>query len=206
MADQPLTQDEARLAEILTAPKQRRFVIAYVDNGGNGTQAAISAGYSERSAASTASRMLKDAKIQAAIVAYSRKKAVVAGENKETILSRMVNRANLDVRDYFVVVPVVDDQGQPVLGAGGIPLATEEMKRFNDLTPEQGARIKKLSWNQHGPVLEFHDPSQADRDIAQLMGYNKTEGASLDAEDAAQLIAAALDRMDDLDHSSGTSE
>ena len=45
-------------------PKQQRFVAAYIANGGNGTQAAIEAGYAPRSAAPTACEMLKMSKIR----------------------------------------------------------------------------------------------------------------------------------------------
>lgn len=45
--------------------RQRRFVLEYVKNGGNGTEAAIAAGYSPRSAAVQASRMLNLDKVQA---------------------------------------------------------------------------------------------------------------------------------------------
>lgn len=51
--------------------RQKRFVLEYLRNGGNGTEAAISAGYSERSAAVQASRMLNDDKI----LAYKRAQA-----------------------------------------------------------------------------------------------------------------------------------
>lgn len=40
--------------------RQKKFVLEYLRNGGNGQQAAISAGYSPRSAAVQASRMLND--------------------------------------------------------------------------------------------------------------------------------------------------
>jgi hypothetical protein len=45
-------------------PKQQRFVACYIANGGNGTQAAIEAGYAPRSAAVTASEMLKMEKVR----------------------------------------------------------------------------------------------------------------------------------------------
>ena len=51
--------------------RQQRFVLEYLKNGGNGTEAAISAGYSRRSAAAQASRMLNDDKI----LAYKRAQA-----------------------------------------------------------------------------------------------------------------------------------
>jgi phage terminase small subunit len=47
--------------------KQIRFVEEYIRNGGNGKQAAISAGYSENTAESQASRMLRKVKVQNAL-------------------------------------------------------------------------------------------------------------------------------------------
>lgn len=201
----PITEDEASLVELLRSPKRRKFVLYYVDNGGNATQAALSAGYSEKSAHVEGSRLLRDDKVRAAIRRYSQATAAVAGENRNTILDRMINRARFDIRDYFETVPIVDEHGNPRLGAGNIPLVTEELKPISNLTREQAARIKKLSWNQHGPVLEFHDPAAADRDLANLLGYTKEDDSSLTAEDAAALIAASLAKMDELDHSSSAS-
>lgn len=43
--------------------KQIRFADEFIRNGGNATQAAISAGYSERTAAASASRMLRNVNI-----------------------------------------------------------------------------------------------------------------------------------------------
>ena len=45
--------------------RQRRFALEYIRNGGNGTAAAISAGYAPKSAHVQASRMLRDDKISA---------------------------------------------------------------------------------------------------------------------------------------------
>ena len=45
--------------------RQRRFVREYLRNGGNGTEAAISAGYSPKAAHVQASRLLQDDKIAA---------------------------------------------------------------------------------------------------------------------------------------------
>ncbi|MBQ9081969.1 MAG: PBSX family phage terminase large subunit [Clostridia bacterium] len=48
-------------------PKQKAFADAYIKNGGNATQAAIQAGYSERSARPNGSRMLTNADVLAYI-------------------------------------------------------------------------------------------------------------------------------------------
>jgi len=198
----PITEDEARLADVLSSVKMRRFVLHYVDNGGNATKAAIAAGYAENSARQQGSRLLQRDDIKRAIQIYAQAKANVAGENRETILDRMINRAQLDIRDYFVTVPITDEHGEQRIARDGLPLVTEEMKPFNQLNRAQAGRIKKLSWNQHGPVLEFHCPAQADRDLANLLGYSKEDHSSLSAEDAAALIAASLAKMDELDHTS----
>ena len=55
---------EAELEKRLTE-RQRRFALEYLRNGGNGTAAAISAGYSPKSAHVQASRMLRDDKVTA---------------------------------------------------------------------------------------------------------------------------------------------
>jgi phage terminase small subunit len=47
--------------------KEQAFVEVYIANKGNGTQAAIAAGYSERSAHTLASRLLRKVEIKAAI-------------------------------------------------------------------------------------------------------------------------------------------
>jgi len=201
----PITEDEANLADVLASVKMRRFVLAYVDNGGNATKAAIAAGYSEKTARNQGSRLCQREDIQRAIQIYAQAKAAVAGENKDTILDRMINRARFDIRDYFETVPITDEHGNPRLGAGNIPLVTEELKPMSALTRAQAARIKKLSWNQHGPVIEFHDPAAADRDLADLLGYKKEDNSSLTAEDAASLIAASLAKMDELDHTASAS-
>jgi phage terminase small subunit len=53
---------EVKIMEL--APRMMIFVTEYLKNGNNATQAAISAGYSERSAYSQASRLLKSDEVQ----------------------------------------------------------------------------------------------------------------------------------------------
>ena len=60
----PESMSKAELERVLT-DRQKRFVLEYMRNGFNGTEAAIAAGYAERSAHVQASRMLNDAKIAA---------------------------------------------------------------------------------------------------------------------------------------------
>jgi phage terminase small subunit len=64
--------------------KQQAFVEAYCCNGFNATQAAITAGYSERSAEMTGSRLMSKDKISSAVEAFKAKackKALVTTED-----------------------------------------------------------------------------------------------------------------------------
>jgi phage terminase small subunit len=64
--------------------KQQAFVEAYCCNGFNATQAAITAGYSEKTAESQASRLLTNVKIKEAVDAFkakASKKALVTMED-----------------------------------------------------------------------------------------------------------------------------
>jgi phage terminase small subunit len=57
-------------AQALT-PKQERFVEAYLANNGNGTQAAIAAGYGQKSAHVTASRLIRLPKVRNALIEHT---------------------------------------------------------------------------------------------------------------------------------------
>lgn len=74
----------AELERILTE-RQKRFVLEYVKNGGNGTAAAEKAGYSARSAHVQASRLLREDKIQAYRRACAREQYKQLGLTPEQI-------------------------------------------------------------------------------------------------------------------------
>lgn len=61
-------------------PKQRLFIEAYISNGFNATQAAITAGYSEKTAYSQGSRLLKNVEVKNAIQQRMKEAAMSADE------------------------------------------------------------------------------------------------------------------------------
>jgi len=191
------------LAEALTSIKQRKFVMFYVENGGNGTAAAEAAGYS--AAPQSAIDCLRNPKIQEHIKKYAALCTRNAGESRETIIAREVNWAKGSIKDYFNDVPLIAADGSPILDASGQPATTVEMKPMSEWTDEQAARVKKISWNRNGVVLELHDPMRANRNLAEYNGLTQKEDQALSADDAANLIGAAMARMDELDHSPVTS-
>jgi phage terminase small subunit len=77
-------------------PKQDAFVKAYLLNGGNATQAAISAGYSEKTAYSIGEENLRKPDIKKAIDEHQKKTQkdfIWSKEKKLELLQRIVNVA-----------------------------------------------------------------------------------------------------------------
>ena len=192
------------MREALTSIKQRKFVMFYVENGGNAVAAAEAAGYKD--ASQSAQDCTNNPRIQVEIEKYAALCARNAGESRETIIAREVNWASGKVSDYFRDVPLVNADGEPILDASGQPATTTEMKPMSEWTDDQARRVKKISWNRNGPVLELHDPMRANRNLAEYNGLTAKEDQALSADDAANLIGAAMARMDELDHSPATSE
>lgn len=73
------------------------FVKAYVDNGFNGTQAAITAGYAEKTAYSQASRLLKNVEVQALISEYMTERMM----SKDETAYRLSEHARADIRPFI---------------------------------------------------------------------------------------------------------
>lgn len=199
-----LLKNELAMAEALTSIKQRKFVMFYVENGGNGTAAAEAAGYS--AAAASANDCLKNSTILEWIEKYAALCTRNAGESRETIIHREVQWASADIRGFFTKVPIISDDGEPATDNAGNEIFTEELIPITDWTREQAACVKKISWNRNGPVLELHDPMRANRNLAEYNGLTAKEDQALSADDAANLIGAAMARMDELDHSPAASE
>ena len=74
--------------------KQRLFAQAYVDNGGNGTQAAIKAGYNENHAAERASENIRKSNIKAEIERCYALRSSASGATADYALSEL--KANLE--------------------------------------------------------------------------------------------------------------
>mgnify|MGYP003661019978 CR=1 FL=1 len=77
-------------------PKQDAFVKAYLLNGGNGTQAAIDAGYSEKTAKAIGSENLTKPDVKAAIDEHRKKceqSFIWSKEKKLEMLQKLVDKA-----------------------------------------------------------------------------------------------------------------
>lgn len=82
--------------------KLKRFVAHYLaDPERNGTKAAISAGYAPKSAHVTASRLLKNAKVQQLLQAETAKVMDKLGISKERVIEGLGKLAFFDVRKFW---------------------------------------------------------------------------------------------------------
>ena len=129
------------MSEKKLTPKQARFVEEYLIDA-NGTQAAIRAGYSKRSAKVTASQNLSKANVAAAIAE---------------------NRAARSVRTQVTADDVV--QRLQLLASAELPNAAkwdeDSVTVFNSdtLSPAERAAVRSVKMGQYGPEIKLSDPA-----------------------------------------------
>ena len=105
-------------------PKQTLFVAEYLANGFNATKAAISAGYSERSASSIGEENLRKPEIASAIAKKTQKAIAKVDFSVERTLEFVARMAFFDPADLFE--------------------ADGSMKRLRDIPPETRSVIAGL--------------------------------------------------------------
>ena len=119
----------------LTA-RRWEFVRQYVALN-NGSAAARRAGYSERSASSEASRLLKNDEVMQAVEWYRASEAERLGVTAERVLAELAAIAFADLGDY---VRVVD--GVPVLDMSELPAGATRALASVDSSSSGGVRFK----------------------------------------------------------------
>lgn len=99
MATKPQTKGKNGTSKEAAEHKRRLFITAYLNNGGNATQAAISAGYSEKTAHVIGSRLLKEVKNE-----VEQKKEKIASKfelSLERTLQEIARIAYSDPRNFY---------------------------------------------------------------------------------------------------------
>lgn len=89
-----------RLDEYGLEPKQRAFCEEYLVDL-NATQAAVRAGYSERTARTQAAKMLAKGNIEAAVQDLQRLRSTRTGIDADTVLRELLSIARSDIGDLF---------------------------------------------------------------------------------------------------------
>ena len=116
--------------------KQRRFAAEYLIDL-NGTQAAIRAGYSARTANEQASRMLANVSIQQAISEAMAERSKRTGVNQDRIVQELAKIAFLKITD------VVDREGRIKENASEDDLACIESIKYKHSDTETGSSTER---------------------------------------------------------------
>jgi hypothetical protein len=117
-------------------PREERFVTLYVDNP-NGTQAAIAAGYSPKSAHTIAHRLLKRSKIKDAI---DKRNAEIMAEldfTPQRVVREIAKVAGVNMADFVSI----DDEGNPHIDLNGVKRASSPQWALS-----KGPLSRKAAW------------------------------------------------------------
>lgn len=162
------------------SPKHRRFVIEYLVDM-NGKRAAIRAGYSPISAESTASTILSDPKVRAAVDAALEQRAQEAGATMGEVMLLLTRIAKADLRR------VVDEDGRV------LPL--------HEIPEDLATAISSIEVDELFDTIESEGPRGGIRRDRIQVGFTR-KVKLWDKNKAAELLGRAL-RMwkDALEHS-----
>lgn len=132
-------------------PRRWEFVRQYVALN-NGSAAARKAGYSERSASSEASRLLKNDEVQAAIEWYRASEADRIGVTPERVLEELAAVAFSDLGEYIRIV-----DGVPVVDMSELPAGATRA-------------LASISNTDKGTTFKLHDKLAALTTLARSFG------------------------------------
>jgi phage terminase small subunit len=185
-AKQPPRKPSKRRAGL--NPKQERFVAEYLKDL-NGKQAAIRAGYSEKTAESQASRLLSHAKVAAAVAAGQAKTAAKLEITKEMIVDELRKIAFADLRKAVAWGPTqhttVDDGGQKIVSSGVTLIDSSE------LDADTAAAVAEVGNTREGVKIKLHDKKGALVDLAKMLGF-MVEKHEHTGKDGAPLVPAEM--------------
>ncbi len=136
-------------------PKQQRFVEEYLIDL-NATQAAIRAGYSEKTAYSIGQRLLKHVEVQAAIAAAQEERSKKTGIDAEWLLKRLGNEVEADLADLYAddgnLKPVHE---WPLIWRQGLVAGIESVEDRDPATGEVIGIIRKVRLSDRVKRLEL---------------------------------------------------
>lgn len=147
----PAKKVKAGTGKEAAADRKARFVEAFIANGGNGTQAAIAAGFSEHSAAQQASRLLKDAKVSEEVASRAEKVAAKYELTTDLVIRSIVQELTFDPAKLY------DEHGQlvPVPDLPeDIRMALTSLETEQLGSPDAPVFVRKVKWAQRQGARE----------------------------------------------------
>jgi phage terminase small subunit len=179
--------------EKVTTDKQSVFIDAYMTNGFNATQAAITAGYSEKTARSQGSRLLTNVDIKAEIQRLMRDYIMPA----EEVLSRLTEHARGDLGDVVADDGTFDWKKAREHGKTGL------IKRVKRRTTRRKSRDGNEETETVDEEIELHSPQFALEKLGKYHGQfvEKVEHSGSVAMTWEQMIQQAREGTDDSSNS-----
>lgn len=156
-------------------PKQAEFCHQYLIDL-NGKQAAIRAGYSEKTAEFQAARLLRNDKVTQRLTKLQAKAREKTALTKEAILSELSAILHAKITDYLHF------NGYQVV-----------FKSFDDLTETQIKAIESIKENRYGEIeLKLHGKSWTIDRICKLLGFDAATDFNIKLENLDETILDAM--------------
>ncbi|MEO1108274.1 MAG: terminase small subunit [Pseudomonadota bacterium] len=167
----------------LTA-KQARFVEEYLIDL-NATQAAIRAGYSEKTADTQGSRLLQNVKVQKAIAQAQAKRSKRTEISQDRVLEELAKVGFSDIRKAVNWGRSPVDTESENADPNGLRMFPVELTPSEEIDDETAAAVSEVSLTQAGIKIKMHDKLNALEKIGKHLGM--FNGAAGDDDDAPAL-------------------
>lgn len=159
------------------SPKRIKFINDYFSNGFNATQAAISAGFSEKTAYSAGQRLLKNVEVAGKIAEIQEEERKKAEISREEVLSVLASIIRANVPDF--------------VGSDG------KLKSLDSLSGKDKKAIESIKIGRKGVLtLKLSSKLQAVNIVNRMLGYESPVGISLQLEKLSeQELDVVIDRL-----------
>lgn len=154
--------------------KQRRFVDEYLVDL-NATQAAIRAGYSQKTASSQGERLLRNVEVSKAVQEAQAKRSARTEITQDMVLRELAKIGFSDIRKIvrwgkteLRVTDAGDDEGEVTEPYHGLALVSAD-----EVDDDTAAAISEISEGREGLKVKLHDKKGALVDIGRHLGMFK---------------------------------
>jgi len=163
-----VTKETTMTKDKLT-PKQSRFVEEYLVDL-NQTQSAIRAGYSEKTAAEQASRLLTKAKVQAAVQELMAKRSGRTQIMADNVVTELAKIGFADIRKAVVWGATPDAPGVEGMEPNGLNIYPVALVPSSVIDDDTAAAVAEVSLTQAGIKIKMYDKKSALDSLGKHLG------------------------------------
>lgn len=175
--------------------KQLKFCNEYLVDL-NATQAAIRAGYSEKTAYSQGQRLLKHVEVQKIVQKLKQERSKRLEITQDRVLEELASIAFANMADY---ARIVEEEGQDLLG-NPVTYKKVDFALTEDLSQDQTKAIASIKEGRNGIELKMHDKLRALEKLGEHLGMWRERTETDATEDKiGKLFAAIGGALDELE-------